>query len=430
MADTKLVSKTFLILLRFGRRLWVRVALMALLAVLASISAILFDALIPQVLRERFTPDAVMPILTILASGMLAVSTFSLNVMVTAHHAAASQATPRAHRILLADTTTQTVLATFIGAFVFALSAIILFKARLHSPGASVMVLIFTVAVVVLVILAMLRWIDHLSDLGSMDATLRQTEAEARGSLMQTRSTPALRANPLTEATVMPEEAVPLPSPETGYLQFIDIKSMSESLQSPGAAVYLHVPTGRFVLEGRAVGYAAGLTEAEQDAVLGCLTFGQYRTFEQDSTYGLLVLSEIASRALSAGINDAGTAIDVIARQERLLWDWGEAAKPKDPVIFERIFVPEIDPGEMIKGAFGSIARDGADKIEVVTRLQHALRSLGHSSDPGLARAAGEMADFARGYAEQALVLEAERARLQRAHGGEEPVASTPSRAG
>ena len=117
-------------LVELSRRLWLRVSLFALLAVLGAGVAILLEGRIPTYVQDRFTTESVMPILSILASGMLAVSTFSLNVMVTAHNAAAQQTTPRVHRILLADTTTQTALSVFIGAFVYALSAIILIKSN------------------------------------------------------------------------------------------------------------------------------------------------------------------------------------------------------------------------------------------------------------------------------------------------------------
>jgi len=423
MANPKTISKTLLVVLRISRMLWVRVTLMACLAVVASVAAVLLDTLIPEVLRQRFTPDAVMPILTILASGMLAVSTFSLNVMVTAHNAAAAQATPRAHRILLADTTTQTVLATFIGAFVYALSSIILFKAKLHAPGASVTVLAVTVVVVVLVILAMLRWIDHLSDLGSMDKTLHDTEHEARKSLMLARQTPALRANALTPEIVMPQDAVPVPAPRSGYLQFIDLRRMSTVLKDNDAKIYIHAPPGRFVLEGTPLAYASGLSGKGHETIKECLTIGDYRTFEQDAAYGLLVLSEIASRALSPGINDPGTAIDVIGRQERLLWDWARTPVKHQEPLFPRIFVPDTSPAQLIEGAFASTARDGADLVEVASRLQHALQALAQGPDARLASAAQDMAERARAYSEQALVLEDDKikVRARQSAGGVNP---------
>jgi uncharacterized membrane protein len=416
MADFKTASQTMMILLRFSRKLWVRVALMALLSVAAAVGAMVFEEQIPQNLRSRVTPETVMPILTILASGMLAVSTFSLNVMVTAHNAAASQATPRAHRILLADTTTQSVLATFIGAFVYALTSIILLNAGIDGGDSSVTVLIATVAVVVLVILALLRWIDHLSDLGSMDATLRMTESEARASLQLTRRAPALKANRLTAETVIPTDAVRIPAHRSGYLQFIDAAGLAEVTEKAEARIYVHTAPGQFVLEGQPIAYATGLTAKQITAAQNRLTIGQYRTFEHDATYGLLVLSEIASRALSPGINDPGTAIDVTARQERLLWTWAHTDESKEDAKYPRIFVPELSRSEMIESAFAGTARDGAGMIEVTCRLLHTLRALQDAPDPALAKAAAQMSETARQYAESALTLKSEKEVMRQAH--------------
>jgi len=263
----QILSTTALYLLRFSRKLWLRVALFALLAVLASAAAILLNQHIPNTLKERFTPDAVMPILTILASSMLAVSTFSLNVMVTAHNAAAGQTTPRVHRILLADTTTHTVLATFIGAFVYALSAIILFKSGFYPEGASVLVLGFTVVVVVLVVLALLRWINRLSDLGSMDATLHSIEQEAHHCLVRARNLPALGARCLTASTVLPTDARPLKAPATGYLQLIDMHAISERLKTDQTRVYIYVRPGDYLIKGQTIGHATGLHEDDANTI-------------------------------------------------------------------------------------------------------------------------------------------------------------------
>ena len=411
MTISKAASKPLMILLRAFRRLWVRVALMALLAVMASVLAALLEDVIPLAIKDRVKPDAVLPVLTILASSMLAVSTFSLNVMVSAHNAAASQATPRVHRILLANTTTHTALAAFIGAFVYALTSIILFKAQLHGPGASVTILGVTVAVVVLVILAMLRWIDHLSELGSMENSLRVTEDAARGSLMQSRAAPALGARVLTDETVMPEKAEPIRAPCSGYLQFLDLAKLNGILEKENATVYFHVVPGDPILVDRAVAHAAGLTAEQREQVQACLTISDTRSFEQDRTFGLLVLSEIAARALSPGVNDPGTALDVINRQERLLWDWARTPPEDAPPAYDRIFVRPVAAAELIENAYGSIARDGAGTIEVVERLLKALETLSQGPDMALAKAARDMAGHARSHAAEALPLASQRER-------------------
>ncbi len=409
----QLLSNTGMTLLRLSRKLWLRIALMALLAVLASAMAILLEGYIPLGLQNRFAPDAVLPILTILASGMLAVSTFSLNVMVTAHNAAAAQTTPRVHRILLADTTTHTVLATFIGAFVYSLSAIILFKAGFYPDGASVLVLGFTVAVVVLVILALLDWINHLSDLGSMDATLTSTEEFTRTCLMRTRRLPSLGGRRLTRDTVLPTDARDLTARATGYVQFIDLRAISEKLTSDQTRAYLFVRPGDYVIKGQVIGHATGLSEASEAAIIKSLTIDRYRTFEQDASYGLSMLSETASRALSPGINDPGTAIAVICRQEKLLLDWAHGKPDSDTPLFPRLFLPDVSRRALIENAFASTARDGAGLIEVAERLQNALHTLSEVPEPELASAAREMAARALDYADLALPLESEKQRLR-----------------
>ncbi|MFY8195180.1 MAG: DUF2254 family protein [Novosphingobium sp.] len=64
-------------------------------------------------------------ILNVLASSMLAVTTFSLTAMVSAYSGATSNITPRAVQLLVEDTTAQNALATFLGSFLFAIVGII-----------------------------------------------------------------------------------------------------------------------------------------------------------------------------------------------------------------------------------------------------------------------------------------------------------------
>lgn len=73
--------------------------------------------MIPESVSVKVGAEAVDNILNILASSMLAVTTFSLSIMVTAYGSATTNVTPRATRLVVEDVTTQNVLATFIGSF-------------------------------------------------------------------------------------------------------------------------------------------------------------------------------------------------------------------------------------------------------------------------------------------------------------------------
>lgn len=56
----------------------------------------------------------------------------------------------------------------------------------------------------------------------------------------------------------------------------------------------------------------------EMSQIARAFLIGDERTFDDDPRFGLVVLSEIASRALSPAVNDPGTAIDIIGTFVRL----------------------------------------------------------------------------------------------------------------
>lgn len=413
----KYAKMPLMFLRRFARRLWVRVALFALLAVVVSVAATWITQFVPDRLSERIGPDAVMPVLSILASSMLAVSTFSLSIMVSSHRAAAGNATPRIHRILLEDTTTQSVLATFIGAFVYSLTSIILFRADIYPEQAAIVIMAVTVAVVVLVIVAMLRWINHLSTLGSMDDSIRTAYELARKSLINLAKNPAFGANPLTDDTVLPTRLTPVPAPESGFVQLVDVAALqacTEGEAGSGRLIYIDRPPGRHVLTGQPLAHVSGdVTPDQIRRIARCFVTGDLRSHEQDAEFGLLVLSEISSKALSPGINDPGTSIEVVTRLETLLWEYAIADHKTPPQQYPNVFSPVPSAERLIDAGFAATARDGAGVIEVAVQLRQALLELANAPRMDIQSAAQAMADRALSHADAALPLPVEKDRLR-----------------
>lgn len=83
-----------------------------MVAIITALLSILFRSMIPESVSVKVGAEAVDNILNILASSMLAVTTFSLSIMVTAYGSATTNVTPRATRLVVEDVTTQNVLAT------------------------------------------------------------------------------------------------------------------------------------------------------------------------------------------------------------------------------------------------------------------------------------------------------------------------------
>ena len=149
------------------------------------------------------------------------------------------------------------------------------------------------------------------------------------------------------------------------------------------------------------------MTDVRRLAVLG-----DVRTYDQDPRFGLLVLSQIGSKALSPGVNDTGTAIDVLNRSARILSLYKDETSADGPPKFPRMYIRPLDPVDLILDALAGIARDGAADVEVQQRLQRIIAGLMQHPDDGLCEAAGTLGREFLDRANAAISWEPDRARL------------------
>ena len=398
--------------MQFSRRLWVRAALISLLAVAAVAAAGVLRDHIPADFSARIGADSVDGILTILASSMLAVTTFSLSTMVSAYGAATSQVTPRATRLLREDTTTQNVLATFIGAFLFSLLGIVALATGLYGEQGRVMLFVVTLGVIVLIVVTLLRWIEHLSMFGRVDDTTRRVEEAAARALANWVEAPCLGGRLLAHDEDVPEHARPLFDARIGYVQHIDVGVLQAWAEAHDAEVFVRARPGSYVEPTRPVAWVAG-ADTPDSLAEEAFVFSTARSFYQDPRFGLEVLAEIASRALSPAVNDPATAIDVIGRAVRVLSRCaGVDGRPRGDVACPRVHVPTLEVGDLFNDVLGPVARDGATLVEVHMRLQKGLAMLARMGD-NLRAPARRHAELALARAEVALTIDEDKAVLR-----------------
>lgn len=405
-----MIGKTAWLLRRLFSQIWVRAVSFAVLGVVTALAGVFLAPLIPDSVGTRIGAGSVDQILSILASSMLAVVTFSLSVAVQAFAAAANTATPRSTKLLQEDHTTQNVLATFVGAFLFSLVGIIALNAGVYGQKGRVVLFAATILVVALVVVALLRWIDHLMRFGRMGDTLDRVEQAATDALKVRARMPCLGGRPLLDA--MPDDATRVCSDQIGYVQHVDMEALAECAEALGAEIWLADLPGSFVHPAEPLLGVSGAVLSDENArrLRNAFTVESVRTFEQDPRFGLIVLSEIASRALSPAVNDPGTAIDVLGRLVRVLSHWDGRADP-DPD-YPRVHVPPVRPEEMLEDAFQPIARDGAAVVEVQVRLQKALAALAGTVPDEFSIAARAMSAESLERANAALEKDADRERV------------------
>lgn len=371
----------------FSRRLVVRIVLIALCAFLAIGLAKVFGHAIPFGLKDRIGADAVDRILSIVANSMLTVTTFSLTIMAASHRIAQSQWTPRAHQVLLQDTTTHTVLATFVGAYLYAINVIILRETNVFQGEELVVLFFVTLLVVTLVIVAIIRWISHMELLGSLIETAQRIEDHATKAYRMRCAYPSLGAKPMTDAP--PEGAETVLADASGYIQQVYQDRMQDAAEEAGAAVFLMHRVGRFVHRGDVLARVSGVAKDQaEEIVRPHVSIGSLRNYVQDPEFGLQNLTEIGQRALSPGINDPGTAVDMIRRVSRVLMT---EAEEKADVLYDRLYVPPLPRDVLVTETIGAILRHGVDHPEVVAAARQSLSALSARGDATMAKAARGM---------------------------------------
>ncbi|MXS75308.1 MULTISPECIES: DUF2254 domain-containing protein [unclassified Microbacterium] len=363
--------------LRLGRQVWVRAALFTVIGIAIALVAGLVGPLLPFSISIDLGQNAVDSLLQIIATAMLTVSTFSVTAMVTAFSSATTTATPRSTPLLIADTTSQNAVSTFIGAFTYSLVGIVALSTGYYTEQGRTILFVGTLVVITIVVFTLLRWISHLSTFGRMADVIDRVEQAATLTIQRHAASPALGARRLT---TVPPGARAVHADDIGYVTHLDVATLDRLADAHGLRVYVTAAPGRLADARTPLVRVEGeVDDATASALRGAFRLEHHRTYEQDPRFGVIALTEIGSRALSAATNDPGTAIEVIAALQRVLAH-AVTAEPDSEVRYPRVHIAPATLDEIVADAFRPLARDGAAQVEVQVRLQKCLASLAASA--------------------------------------------------
>jgi uncharacterized membrane protein len=259
----------------------------------------------------------------------------------------------------------------------------------------------------VLVVAALIRWIGQISAIGRVGNTVHAVEKATKQAL------DVMANHPLLDCTRLEGEpkGEPIKAPRAGYVQHCDTEELQKLAEAEKLVLTVMSRPGTYATPVRPLLLVEGACSDEaKEALIDCFVVGDTRTYESDPRFGFVVLGEIADRALSPGVNDPGTAIDVIDTVTRLLLDWKDEGKGGDN---DRVFMAPLAPQDVLEDVYRPIARDGAPMVEVAIRLQKSLETVA-ACKPDFAEAARGMARDALGRAEKAMTAESDIAAVRR----------------
>lgn len=394
---------------RINERLWVKPLVMSVLSAATVFLVKMLD--IDEL--SQFVPlvseESIKTLLTIITGSMLMVATFAVGSMVSAYASASNNATPRSFALIVSDDVSQSALSTFVGAFIYSVVALIAMQNGYYGVAGRFALFVLTLLTLTMVIVTFVRWVDCIARLGRLKGTIDKVEAATTAAFQRRRCAPTLGGAPAGRQPV--SESQNVYGVSIGYVQQVNVATLQSYAEKLKVRITLTALPGTFSAPSRALAFitpdSGRLQDDDINQIAKAFLIGDDRVFEEDPRFGLVVLSEIAGRALSPAVNDPGTAIYIIGVFVRLFALWCEPITEDDTHACEndRVEVPEISVQDMFDDAFTAIARDGAGAVEVTGRLQKAFESLASVGDEAMRGAALRHSRMALARAENVLQL-------------------------
>ncbi len=364
---------------RIREQLWFRPFLFCIFSVFGALLAHQADGIGINDMVPNIDTESIKGLLDTISASMLVISIFAVASMLSAFSSASSTATPRSFKIVVTDDVSQNALSIFIGAFIFSIVATVALDNGYYDKAGRFILFLFTLLLFAIVILTFLRWVNRISRLGRLEHTINQVETVVAKSLSTYIKNPFLEACPIKGEF---HDGNTVYANSVGYVQNLNLDAIQLLAEEKELHIRLNCLPGKFVHKNFAIAHFSSNQKIDvtqiQKSICRAIIIGNSRLFDEDPRFGLISLTEIASRALSPGINDPGTAIQIIGSHERLFFLWQkEIGNGNEKEIkYNRIEVPKISMEDFFEDAFRPIARDGADNIEVMLRLQKAFSSI------------------------------------------------------
>jgi len=161
----------------------------------------------------------------------------------------------------------------------------------------------------------------------------------------------------------------------------VNLEALAAEASRVDGAIEVVPRVGDFVASGEPVFLLHGGSNVfDEGRLRGSIAFGRERTIEQDSTFALRVIVDIAIRALSKAINDPTTAVLGIDQLQRLLRNVGKRHLHDEQIMDNagclRVIFPTPNWDDFVQLACREIRLYGAENFQIARRLRAMLGNL------------------------------------------------------
>lgn len=356
---------------------------------------------VPGLSWAATTPDAARGILTTLVGALTSVTGVVLSLMLLILAQTSSQLGPRVVRTVISGNELQLTIATMLATIAFSLTTI---RAMRGDDATTSFVPELATLISVIAFFAslgtLIYFVNHVSQMIQAPHVIARIARELDSTIATVSYDESTRARTDLEderLEAVQERSFPVATTITahadGYLQAIDWDRLVDVCQDAKAIGNVPTLVGKFVRLSDPLCVMrsdGGIGEESIDTVRSCFYFGERRTPEQDLLTPIMELSEIATRAMSPGINDPQTACMCIDRLTsgilKLASDWRGRKLLVDTDGKPRVVRELPSIANAVDAAFTSVSHYGAADPAVRRQLGDAFRVLQSADLPDEAK--------------------------------------------
>ncbi len=245
----------------------------------------------------------------------------------------------------------------------------------------------------ILTILAIVAFIDHSAHSMDISNILDDVQDEAVRQIRQEWSVAEPPDEPWDRPHRPSEPAHTIRYDRNGWVQQLDIEHLTRCVPA-GHTMWVDAFPGRYAIEGTPICGTSFVPDDADDLahqVRSALSIGDTRTMQQDVSFGLRQLTDVALKALSPGINDPTTAQDAIFHSAAVL---AELLRRDPPPLLESnddgsgrvVLLQQLTHDDLIRLSFDEVRQAAASLPSVCVYLLESLELLIDAIPPGLDR--------------------------------------------
>ncbi|MGV3530854.1 MAG: DUF2254 domain-containing protein [Chthoniobacteraceae bacterium] len=305
--------------------LWFVPGLLVLAAAVLAVVLVEVDVAFAEKLQQqRWEPllnagaEGARGMLTAIASSMITVAGVAFSITIVTLSLASTQYTPRILRNFMRDRANQVVLGFFVAVYTYCLIVLRTIRGGGEEDGSGFVPLLAVAVGMLMALLSigfLIFFIHHVATSIQASTILKAiTEETARAidTLYPEELEPGEEER-ISHAEIDNEGWAAVDAPGNGYLQHIDAESLMELAEKHETTLMLASGAGDFVIkDSPLLRTHRKLDEAAEDSLRACFVIADFRTVHQDAGFGIRQIVDIASKALSPGVNDTSTAVSCL----------------------------------------------------------------------------------------------------------------------